>query len=79
MNTFLARISTRLPFDKTDRIIICIVVALHLLFLLGFQSGMKPVTENNIDDARVMANLVSPEAARQPQATPTSPPKPKHE
>jgi protein TonB len=79
MNTFLARISTRLPFDKTDRIIICIVVALHLLFLIGFQSGMKPDNENNIDDARVMANLVSPEAARQPQATPTSPPKPKQE
>jgi protein TonB len=79
MNTFLARISTRLPFDKTDRIIICIVVALHLLFLIGFQSGMKPDNENNIEDARVMANLVSPEAARQPQATPTSPPKPKQE
>jgi protein TonB len=79
MNTFLARISARLPFDKTDRIIICIVVAMHLLFLIGFQSGMKPDNENNIDDARVMANLVSPEAAKQSQATPTAPPKPKQE
>jgi protein TonB len=79
MNTFLARISARLPFDNSDRIIICIVVAMHLLFLIGFQSGMKPDSENNIDDARVMANLVSPEAAKQTQATPTAPPKPKQE
>jgi protein TonB len=68
-----------LPFDNSDRIIICIVVAMHLLFLIGFQSGMKPDSENNIDDARVMANLVSPEAANQTQATPTAPPKPKQE
>jgi protein TonB len=79
MNAFLARISARLPFDNSDRIIICIVVAMHLLFLIGFQSGMKPDSENNIDDARVMANLVSPEAAKQTQATPTAPPKPKQE
>jgi protein TonB len=79
MNAFLVRISARLPFDNSDRIIICIVVAMHLLFLIGFQSGMKPDSENNIDDARVMANLVSPEAAKQTQATPTAPPKPKQE
>ena len=79
MNAFLARISARLPFDKTDRIIICIVVALHLLFLIGFQSGMKPDNENNVNDARVMANLVSPEAAKQTQDAPTAPPKPKQE
>jgi protein TonB len=70
----------RLPFDKTERIIIGIVIALHLLFLIGFQSGMKPDNENNLDDARVMANLVSPEASKQPQATPAAPPpKPKPE
>jgi protein TonB len=70
----------RLPFNKTERIIIGIVVALHLLFLIGFQSGMKPDNENNLDDARVMANLVSPEAAKQPQATPAAPPpRPKQE
>jgi protein TonB len=70
----------RLPFDKTERIIIGIVIALHLLFLIGFQSGMKPDHENQSDDARVMANLVSPEAAKQPQAAPAAPPpKPKQE
>jgi protein TonB len=70
----------RLPFDKTERIIIGIVIALHLLFLIGFQSGMKPDNENSPDDARVTANLVSPEAAKQPQATPAAPPpKPKQE
>ena len=72
--------NARLPFDKTERIIIGIVIALHLLFLIGFQSSMKPDNENNLDDARVMANLVSPEAAKQPQAAPAAPPpKPKPE
>lgn len=80
MSAFLDKLNNRLPFDKTERIIIGIVVALHLLFLIGFQSGMKPDHENNLDDARVMANLVSPEAAKQPQATPAAPPpKPKQE
>ncbi len=80
MSTFLNRMNAHLPFDKTERIIIGIVIALHLLFLIGFQSGMKPDNDNNQDDARVMANLVSPEAAKQPQATPaTPPPKPKQE
>ncbi|AGG33255.1 TonB family protein [beta proteobacterium CB] len=74
MNTFLSQLNSRLPFDKTERIIIGIVVALHLLFLIGFQSSMKPDNDNQLDDARVMANLVSPEAAKQPQATPAAPP-----
>jgi len=80
MSNFLTQMSARLPFDKTERIIIGIVIALHLLFLIGFQSGMKPDNENNLDDTRVMANLVSPEATKQPQAAPaTPPPKPKQE
>jgi protein TonB len=80
VSKFLNRMNARLPFDKTERIIIGIVVALHLLFLIGFQSSMAPDNENNLDDTRVMANLVSPEAAKQPQATPAAPPpKPKPE
>ena len=80
MSNFLTQMSARLPFDKTERIIIGIVIALHILFLIGFQSGMKPDNENNLDDTRVMANLVSPEAAKQPQAAPAAPPpKPKQE
>ena len=74
MSTFLNRMNALLPFDRTERIIIGIVIALHLLFLIGFQSGMRPDTDNNLDDARVMANLVSPEAAKQPQAAPAAPP-----
>jgi len=80
VSEFLNQMNTRLPFDKTERIIIGIVLALHLLFLIGFQSGMKPDNENKLDDARVMANLVSPEAAKQPQAASAAPPpKPKQE
>ena len=80
MSTFLSQMNQYLPFNKTERIIIGIVIALHLLFLISFQSGMKPDNDSNQDDARVMANLVSPEAAKQPQATPAAPPpKPKQE
>jgi protein TonB len=80
MSTFLSQMNKYLPFNKTERIIIGIVIALHLLFLISFQSGMKPDNDSNQDDARVMANLVSPEAAKQPQANPAAPPpKPKQE
>jgi protein TonB len=80
MSAFLSRMSARLPFNRNERIIILVVLVLHFLFLIGFQSGMKPDNENNLDDARVMANLVSPEAAKQPQAAPAAPPpKPKQE
>lgn len=80
MSTFLTQISARLPFSATERVIIGIVIALHLLFLIGFQSGMKPDNDNNLDESRVMANLVSPEATAPPQAAPTPPPpKPKQE
>ncbi|WP_114652492.1 energy transducer TonB [Polynucleobacter necessarius] len=80
MSAFFSRVSAHLPFNTSERFIIGIVLGLHFLFLIGFQSGMKPDNENNLDDARVMANLVSPEAAKQPQATPTTPPpKPKKE
>lgn len=80
MSSFLSRLDALLPFDKNERIIIGIVVGLHLLFLVGFQSGMKPDNDNQLDDARVMANLVSPDASKQPQAAPAAPPpKPKQE
>jgi protein TonB len=71
MNTFL-------PFDKTDRIIIGIVILVHVLL---FADLIRLPTHDHRDDqsdARVMANLVSPEASQQPQATPP-PPKPKQE
>jgi len=76
MSTFFSKISARLPFSATERIIIGIVIALHALFLIGFQSGMKPDNENDLDESRVMANLVSPEAAAPPQAAPAPPPPP---
>jgi protein TonB len=80
MSAFFSQLNARLPFDKTERIIIGIVIALHLLFLIGFQSSMVPDNDNNLDDTRVMANLVSPEAAKQPHAAPAAPPpKPKQE
>lgn len=80
MSTFFTRVSNYLPFNTTERIVIGIVIALHLLFLIGFQSGMKPDKENNLDESRVMANLVSPEAPQSPQAAPAPPPpKPKQE
>ena len=81
MSTIFSRMNALLPFNKTERIILAIVIGLHLLFLIGFQSGMKPDHDNDLDETRVMANLVSPEVAQTPPAPPPAapPPKPKQE
>ncbi|HQT20803.1 MAG: energy transducer TonB [Polynucleobacter sp. 24-46-87] len=81
MRTIFSRMNAFLPFNKTERIILAIVIGLHLLFLIGFQSSMKPDHDNDLDETRVMANLVSPEAAQTPPAPPPAapPPKPKQE
>ena len=84
MSSFLSRLDARLPFDKSERIILGIVIALHALFLIGFQSSMQRTSDDSADDARVMANLVSSESAQQPAVAPAAaptppPPKPKQE
>ncbi|QWD59289.1 energy transducer TonB [Polynucleobacter sp. MWH-UH35A] len=75
MSSFLNKLDDFLPFTKTERIIIAIVLLLHALPALEFihLSKRPPV----LDDTRVMANLVSPEASQQPPAA--APPKPKEE
>ena len=79
MSTFLEKIDARRPFTKTERIIIGIVLLLHALPALEFLhfSSRPP----KMDDARVMANLVSPDTAanKSQQAPATPPPKPKEE
>jgi protein TonB len=78
MSTFLQRLDSRLPFTKSERIIICIVLVLHILPALDFLHWTSPSTKP--DDERVMANLVSPEAAQKSQQAPAAtPPKPKEE
>ena len=78
MSTFLKKLDAHLPFNKTERIIIGIVILLHALPALEFlHFSQRPP---QMDDARVMANLVSPEAAnKSQQPTPATPPKPKEE
>ena len=80
MSTLLQRLDSRLPFTKSERIIIVIVVALHILPALEFihMSARPP----KMDDDRVMANLVSPSPAKSQEApaAPKAPaPKPKEE
>ena len=79
MSSFLQKLDARLPFNKTERIIIAIVVILHALPALDFLHF--PTRAPKMDDARVMANLVSPDTSanksQQPPAPP--PPKPKEE
>ena len=79
MSSFLQKLDARLPFNKTERIIIAIVVILHALPALDFLRF--PTRTPKMDDARVMANLVSPDTSanksQQPPAPP--PPKPKEE
>ena len=79
MNTFVSRLDHCLPFDKTERIIIGIVLLMHAIFFIGFHKSMQPNTPDNLDDSRVMANLVSPEAAKPAQPPAPPPPKPKQE
>ena len=80
MSTLLQRLDSRLPFTKSERIIIAIVVVLHILPALEFihLSSRPP----KMDDDRVMANLVSPSPAKSqdaPAAPKAPPPKPKEE
>ena len=79
MNTFISRLDHYLPFDKTERTIIGIVLLMHAIFFIGFHKSMQPNTPDNLDDSRVMANLVSPEAAKPTQPPAPPPPKPKQE
>jgi len=80
MSTLLQRLDSRLPFTKSERIIIAIVVILHILPALEFihLSSRPP----KMDDDRVMANLVSPSPVKSqdaPTAPKAPPPKPKEE
>jgi len=79
VNTFVSRLDHYLPFDKTERTIIGIVLLMHAIFFIGFHKSMQPNTPDNLDDSRVMANLVSPEAAKPAQPPAPPPPKPKQE
>ena len=82
MSALLSRLSAQLPFGKSERIIIGVVIALHALFLIGFQSSMQRSSEESANETRVMANLVSPESTQQPAVAPTPtppPPSPKQE
>jgi len=77
MSTFLQKLDMHLPFTKTERIIIGIVLLLHALPALEFIHLSKRPPQ--MDDARVMANLLSPEASKTQQPPAASPPKPKEE
>ena len=78
MSRFVDKLDARLPFTKTERIIIGIVLLMHALPALEFLhfSSRPP----KIDDERVMANLVRPDtASSKSQQPPAPPPKPKEE
>ena len=80
MSVLLQRLNARLPFTKSERIIIVIVLVLHALPALEFiHISTRPP---KADDDRVMANLVSPSPAKNqeaPAAPKAPPPKPKEE
>ena len=66
MSTLLQRLNARLPFTKSERIIIMIVLTLHALPALEFiHISTRPP---KVDDDRVMANLVSPSPAKSQEA-----------
>jgi protein TonB len=80
MSTLLQRLDSRLPFTKSERIIIVIVVVLHILPALEFiHMSTRPP---KMDDDRAIANLVSPSPVKSqevPAAPKAPPPKPKEE
>ena len=78
MSTLLQKLDAHLPFNKTERIIICIVVLLHALPALEFlHFSSKPT---HIDEERVPVNFVNPQTESKPQQPSAStPPKPKEE
>ena len=77
MSAFLKKLDDFLPFNKSERIIIGIVLLLHALPALEFlHFSQRPP---QMDDERVMANLVSPEASKTQQPPAATPPKPKEE
>ena len=80
MSVLLQRLNARLPFTKSERIIIVIVLVLHALPALEFiHISTRPP---KVDDDRVIANLVSPSPAKSqeaPAALKAPPPKPKEE
>ena len=77
MSDFWQKVDTHLPFTKTERIIIGIVLLLHALPALEFLHWTSKPTR--VDDERVMANLVSPDTAESKSQQPPAPPKPKEE
>ena len=77
MSDLLKKIDARLPFNKSERIIIGVVLLLHALPALEFLHLSKRPPP--MDDTRVMANLVSPEASKAQQSPAATPPKPKEE
>ena len=77
MSAFLKKLDSYIPFNRTERIIIGIVLLLHALPALEFLHFSKRPPQ--MDDERVMANLVSPEASKTQQPPAASPPKPKEE
>ena len=77
MSDLLKKLDAHLPFNKSERIIIGVVLLLHALPTLEFLHVSKRPPP--MDDTRVMANLVSPEASKSPQPPAATPPKPKEE
>lgn len=77
MSALLKKLDAHLPFNKSERIIIGVVLLLHALPALEFLHLSKRPPP--MDDTRVMANLVSPEASKPQQSPAATPPKPKEE
>lgn len=65
MSALLKKLDACLPFNKSERIVVGIVLILHALPALEFLHFSKRPPQ--MDDARVMANLVSHEAPNRAQ------------
>ena len=79
MNSYINRFNSFLPFSRSERIIIAIVLLMHALFFVSFEKGLEPKDPSNLDESRILANLVSPPVPKLDQPPPAPPTKPKQE
>lgn len=74
MNMPWSRLNQRLPFGRSEGIIIALVLLMHALLFISLQSSQAPDENKKESDNRIAANLVSPDAPKPPAAVPTPPP-----
>jgi len=77
-NMLWSKLNYRLPFGRSEGVIIALVILMHALLFFSLQKDQAPDESKKESDNRITANLVSPDAPKPPAVAPTPhPPQPK--